>query len=156
MEDALILPSFSEDSNDITSSIPSPEPLETSFTIPPTLSSPQDLPSPSSPFSLKQVQEILHLVTNTLETNVRITPKLLHSLQVTPSITRASTSSTPDDHPMLLSSDKCLILLRVLCNIQSNNYHVILVFIHSRIGRFFMMYVNRIFLLFNHLIPHLN
>jgi hypothetical protein len=83
----------------------SPEPIETSFTLPSTSFSPPESTSSPSPLSPKQVQEILCLVTTTLEKDVRITLELLHYLRDPCSSTKTS-SSTPTGHPVLLSSDK--------------------------------------------------
>jgi len=66
-----------------------------------------NISSPStSPLSSKQIQDILQNVTKHLETHGRITPELLHLLGQDKTRPNVSTSTTPSDHPTLLSSDK--------------------------------------------------
>ncbi len=65
-----------------------------------------DATSPTpSPLSTKQIQEIVSIVTTTLQKNGRITPELLHYLKLDSS-PGVSNSATPDNHPTLFSSDK--------------------------------------------------
>jgi hypothetical protein len=71
---------------------------------PPTNS--DDYISSSSTLSSKQVQEILSLVTKQPETHGRISPELLKMLETNQPSSRVSTSTTPMDHPTLLSCDK--------------------------------------------------
>jgi len=59
----------------------------------------------TSPLSSKQIQEIFY-VTKHLEMHGCITPDLLHLLGQDKTRSMISTSSTPSDHPSLLSSDK--------------------------------------------------
>jgi hypothetical protein len=70
-------------------------------------------PSTSS-LSSKQIQDILRNVTKHLETHGRITPEFLHLLGQDTTCPIVSTSTTPSDHPTLLSSDK-------MSNTVSNN-----------------------------------
>jgi hypothetical protein len=71
--------------------------------------------SPStSPISSKKIQEILQNITKHLETHDCITPELLHLLGQDKIRSMVSTSTTPSDHPTLLSSNK-------MSNTVSNN-----------------------------------
>jgi hypothetical protein len=62
--------------------------------------------SSSSSLSPKQKLEIIQQVTRHLETHGRITTELLQLLNTDKSSSRNNTSTTPPDHPTLLSSDK--------------------------------------------------
>jgi hypothetical protein len=99
------LPSICEEPVGPSLSIPSPEPIETSVTFPITFDAPPESTSQSSLLSPKQVQEVLQLLTMTLEKDGRITPELLHYVKVPSSSTKTS-SSTPPGHPILLSCGK--------------------------------------------------
>jgi hypothetical protein len=61
---------------------------------------------PPSTLSPNQINSILKKVTYHLETHGRITPELLKLLDHDTSSSKHSTSSTPSNHPTLMSSDK--------------------------------------------------
>jgi hypothetical protein len=60
----------------------------------------------TSSLSSKQVQEVLQQVTKQLELHRKFTPELVKLLEIGKPASNISTSSTPSDHPTLLSSDK--------------------------------------------------
>jgi len=103
--DSVPLPSIHEDSSTPLPSILPPEPLDVlCFSENDNFVNDATSPTPS-PLSTKQIQEIVSLVTTTLQKNGRITPELSHCLKLDSS-PGVSTSTTPDNHPTLLSSDK--------------------------------------------------
>jgi hypothetical protein len=83
-----------------------PQPLDTSLVEDPIHSTNETSVQPSSPLSDTQIKEILHLVTTHLQQYGKITPELLNLLKIDSLQPQRSTSSTPSNHPILLSSDK--------------------------------------------------